>query len=73
MPHCWKSRVTAQIYNKNYAASRVITNEFNCIQYGQIWRRVLSLNLDTRGFVCIKVWGVRSADLISFFLNIPLY
>ena len=23
------------------------------------------------GFVCIKVWGVRFADFISFFLNIP--
>ena len=24
-----------------------------------------------RGFICINVWGVRFADLISFFLNIP--
>ena len=24
-----------------------------------------------RGFICIKVWGVRFADFISFFLNIP--
>ena len=23
-----------------------------------------------RGFVCIKVWGIRFADFISFFLNI---
>ena len=24
-----------------------------------------------RGFICIKGWEVRLADLISFFLNIP--
>ena len=23
------------------------------------------------GFICIKVWGVRFADFVSFFLNIP--
>ena len=23
-----------------------------------------------RGFICIKVWGVRFGDFISFFLNI---
>ena len=23
------------------------------------------------GFICIKGWGVRFADFISFFLNIP--
>ena len=24
-----------------------------------------------RGFICIKVWGIRFADFISFFLNVP--
>ena len=24
-----------------------------------------------RGFICIKVWGVRFADFVSSFLNIP--
>ena len=24
-----------------------------------------------RGFICIKIWGVRFADFISFFFNIP--